>query len=369
MRKAVAHMSSASPLSAFVIMPFAPEYRAGYDDVIAPAMRGANLAAVRADEEGLGHIHAMMFERIFESPVVIADVSGANPNVFYELGVSHGAAGKTVMVVREDYRDVIPFDIAPYRVLVYPKRPEDSCTDEERAAYDKAASHAANALAASLSAILQDGAKGIANPVQDFLAKRSPLSCSDSRQFDSLTETDEEQMILEAQSDIVAVGITGSHFAKVMHRVIEDGARTIPLRVRILGLDPRNRDGWRYVYHLREGHSVSDGQFDDLYEEDQMILRRTARFLRKLNERSDFDGEILSFAGIPVFWAYVIDGRRILVGNLAMNRFSARLPVSVLVKDDPRTRSLYNYYASAIENLVASADPASTLQSPSPPSC
>jgi hypothetical protein len=36
-----------------------------------------------------------------------------------------------------------------------------------------------------------------------------------------------------------------------------------------------------------------------------------------------------------------------------MKRFSARLPVSVLVKDDPRTRSLYEYYAKSIEDLTA----------------
>jgi hypothetical protein len=346
-------MSSASSGSAFVIMPFAPEFRAGYDDVIAPAMRIADLQAVRADEEELGHIHGMMFERIFESPVVIADVSGNNPNVFYELGVSHGAAAKTVMVVREDFRDKIPFDIAPYRILIYPKRPDNPCSPDQEAAYKQAAGEAAATLATSLSAILDGSATGVANPVQDFLATQSPFTCSDSRQFDSLTETHEEQMILGAESDIVAVGITCAHFAKVLYRVVTDGMRTRPLRVRILGLDPGDRDGWRYVYHLREGRSVPDDQFDELHDEDEMMQRRSTRFLRKLNERNDFDGEVLSFTGIPIFWAYVVDDRRIVVGNLAMNRFSARLPVSVLVKDDPRTRSLYNYYFAAIENLVA----------------
>lgn len=351
-------MFSAASTSAFVIMPFDPQYRAGYDDVIAPAMRSAGLRAVRADEEELGHIHAMMFERIFESAVVIADVSGVNPNVFYELGVSHGAAGKTVMVVREDYRDAIPFDIAPYRVLIYPKRPDDSCGEAERAAYESQVSQAASSLANSLAAILEDGARSIANPVQDFLAKRSPLTCSDSRYVDSFTETDEEQMIVGADSDIVAVGITGAHFAKVLYRVIEDGVRTKPLRVRILSLDPGDCDGWRYVYHLREGRAVSDHDFDELYAEDQMIIRRTSRFLQKLNERDDFDGEILSFRGIAVFWGYVLDGQRIFLGNFAMNRFSARLPVSVLVKDDPRTRTLYQYYAKSIDDLTAAAQPA-----------
>ncbi|MDT5329182.1 MAG: hypothetical protein QOF31_479 [Mycobacterium sp.] len=125
-------------------MPSAPEFRAGYDDVIAPGMRAAGLGAVRADQEALGHIHGMMFERIFESPVVIADVSGATANVFYELGIAHTTARKAITVVRDDYRDCIPFDIAPYRVLIYPKRPDDTCSDEERAAYDKAASEAAS---------------------------------------------------------------------------------------------------------------------------------------------------------------------------------------------------------------------------------
>ncbi|MFZ3319322.1 MAG: hypothetical protein WA622_28705 [Mycobacterium sp.] len=351
----MAQMSSAASSSAFVIMPFALQYRAGYDDVIAPAMRAAGLTAIRAEEDELGHIHAMMFERIFESAVVIADVSGTNPNVFYELGVSHGAAGKTVMVVREDYRDAIPFDIAPYRVLVYPKRPDDSGDQAERAAYEREAALAATALASSLAAIREDGARSIANPVQDFLAKRSPLTCSESRYVDTLTETDEEQMIVGANSDIVAVGITSAHFAKVLYRVIADGLRTKPLRIRILTLDPGDRDGWRYVYHLREGRAVSDDEFDELYAEDQMIIRRTSRFLHKLNEREDFVGEILSYRGIPVFWAYVLDSQRIFVGNFAMKRFSARLPVSVLVKDDLRTRTLYQYHADSIDDLTAAA--------------
>lgn len=356
-------MLSANSMSAFVIMPFDPQFRAGYDDVIAPAMRAAGLDAIRADQEALGNIHGMMFERIFESPVVIADVSGANPNVFYELGVSHGAAGKTVTVVREDFRDAIPFDIAPYRVLIYPKRPGESCSEAERAAYDNAAHDAAEALAASLTAILEGDAEGIANPVQDFLAKRSPLTCSDSRYVDSLSETHEEQMIASADSDIVAVGITCAHFAKVLCRVIEDGVRTKPLCVRILVLDPDDRDGWRYVYHLREGRTVSDDEFAELYAEDQMITQRTKRLLQRVNAHDDFDGEILSFRGIPVFWAYVVDNRRIFVGNLAMNRFSARLPVSVLVKEDPRTRSLYRYYEQAIERLIGEVTGTTTSRS------
>lgn len=341
--------------AAFVIMPFAPEFQVGFEDVIAPGVRAAGLECVRADQEALGHIHQMMFERLFESPVVVADVSGTNPNVFYELGVAHCTASKTVTVVREDYRDRIPFDIAPYRVLVYPKRPDASAGDKETAAYDAAASAAAAALADSITAVLDVDAGGIANPVQDFLATRSPLTCGESRHIERFTETHEEEMVRTAVSDIVAVGITSSHFCKVLARVVEEGERTAPLRIRILSLARDDRSDWRYVYHLREGHPVADDGLEELLAEDAMIIEQTSRILRRLNARGDCDAEIAYFSAIPLFWAYMIDDERIIVGNLAMNRVSSRMPVSVFVRDDPRTRSAYRYHASTIEALAAGA--------------
>jgi hypothetical protein len=343
--------------SAFVLMPFAAEFQAGYDDVIAPGVAAAGLAAMRADQDALGNIHGMMFERIFESPVVIADVSGANPNVFYELGISHSTARRTVTVVREDYRDHIPFDIAPCRVLIYPKHPGDSCSVEQRAAYEKAAAESAAALAASLTVVLDASTEGIDNPVQDFMTKRSPLTCSESRHVDALTDTHEQAMIANANSDIVAAGITCDHFTRILCRVIEDCVRITPLRVRLLALDPDDRDGWRYVYYLRKGRALTENELDELFAEDRMIVQRTARTLADLNTRDDFEGEILYVSAIPIFWAYVVDNDRMFVGNYAMNRYSARLPVSVLVKDDPRTRTLFRYYAHTIGGMQAGAKP------------
>jgi hypothetical protein len=306
----------------------------------------------------------MMLKGIFESPVVIADVSNANPNVLYELGISHTTARKTITLVREDYSGCLPFDLAPYRVLIYPKRPDDSCSDEERETYEKAASDAKKSLAEYLAAILEDDTAGIDNPVQDFLAKRSPLTRAESTNADSLKDTHEEQMIANADSDILAVGITGAHFVKVLGRVIHGGARSTPLSVRLLTLDPEDRNGWRYVYHLREGRALPDDEFERLFAEDRVDIQRTSRLMETLNNEShDFHGEILYYTGIPVFWAYVVDSDRMFVGNLSMNRFTIRLPVSILVKDDPRTRSLYRYYRSAIDVLMRS-QPRSLQTSP-----
>jgi hypothetical protein len=336
-------------------MPFAPEFKAGFDDVIEPAVRAAGLECIRADQEALGHIHKMMFERIFESAVVVADVSGGNPNVFYELGVSHTTARKTVTIVREDFRERIPFDISPYRVIIYPKRPDGTTGSDELTSYQESLGGVVASLAGSIAAVLDQESEGIANPVQDYLTTRSPLTCGESRYVDRLTDADEEEMVRRAASEIVAVGITGSHFSMVLARVIEAGERARALRARILVLDPSDRDGWRYVYHLREGRAVTDEELEDLLAEDSMILERTSRVIRRLNLRDGFDGEIVRYTGISVFWAYLVDDERMLVGNLAMDRLSSRLPVSVLVRDDPRTRAVYRYYTEAVEDLRSSA--------------
>jgi len=97
---------------------------------------------------------------------------------------------------------------------------------------------------------------------------------------------------------------------------------------------------------------VTDEEFDELFAEDRMMLERVSRNLRRLNQRDGFGGEITYYSGVPVFWAYLIDDERIIVGSHAMQRLSSRLPVSVLVRDDPRTQTVYRYYDSAIKGLA-----------------
>jgi nucleoside 2-deoxyribosyltransferase len=55
---------------------------------------------------------------IQQADVVIADCSGGNPNVFYELGVAH-ALGKEVILIHDSEEKAIPTDIAGYERLQY----------------------------------------------------------------------------------------------------------------------------------------------------------------------------------------------------------------------------------------------------------
>lgn len=54
---------------------------------------------------------------IGNADVIIADVTGLNPNVFYELGLCH-ALDKKVILITQDISE-LPFDIRSYRVDEY----------------------------------------------------------------------------------------------------------------------------------------------------------------------------------------------------------------------------------------------------------
>ena len=58
-----------------------------------------------------------IFELIFTSKVVVADFTGKNPNVFYEVGIAH-TLGKTVIPITQSYDDV-PSDLGHHQALKY----------------------------------------------------------------------------------------------------------------------------------------------------------------------------------------------------------------------------------------------------------
>jgi tetratricopeptide (TPR) repeat protein len=115
----------------FILMPFgvktAPDgtqvdFDSVYRDLIAPAVTDAQLEPLRADHEtNSGIIHKPMYERLILCPFAVADLTMANPNVYYELGVRHAfRPSSTVQLVSEGTR--LPFDIQmlrtiPYRIL------------------------------------------------------------------------------------------------------------------------------------------------------------------------------------------------------------------------------------------------------------
>ncbi len=112
----------------FVLMPFGKkrgssraviDFDEVYSSLIVPAIQAANLQPLRADEELVGGIiHKPMFERLILCEFAVADLTTANANVFYELGVRHGLRPySTVLIFAKGSR--LPFDIKPLRGLPY----------------------------------------------------------------------------------------------------------------------------------------------------------------------------------------------------------------------------------------------------------
>ena len=63
------------------------------------------LDPIRADEERVGGtIHKPMFERLMLCDFAIADITGANPNVFYELGIRHAMRPRSTVILSRKAR-------------------------------------------------------------------------------------------------------------------------------------------------------------------------------------------------------------------------------------------------------------------------
>jgi len=129
----------------FVLMPFGKKPDASgnlvdfdevYKQIIKPAIEEADFEPIRADEEVTGGIiHKPMFERLILCEYAVADLTTANANVFYELGLRHAVRpSSTVLIFSGSER--LPFDVAPLRALPYKLRADGI---PENPAKDKAA--------------------------------------------------------------------------------------------------------------------------------------------------------------------------------------------------------------------------------------
>lgn len=79
-----------------------------YETLFAPAIRQAGLEPVKPVTEGAHLIHAEIVKNLTDAEIVLVDLSGHNPNVFFEFGV-RTAVNKPIAVVRDEHTE-IPFD-------------------------------------------------------------------------------------------------------------------------------------------------------------------------------------------------------------------------------------------------------------------
>jgi len=101
----------------FVLMPFDEKFNSIYEK-IKEVVEELGLICKRADEIfNTKPVIEDICHSIQKSRILIADITGRNPNVFYELGFAH-AKNKKVILITQDINDV-PFDVKHYRCIVY----------------------------------------------------------------------------------------------------------------------------------------------------------------------------------------------------------------------------------------------------------
>lgn len=120
-------MSTALPTpplkDCFIICPIgehASEVRIRSDallkHVYGPVLNQYGYKPVRADQiPKAGLITSQIINLVVDAPLVIADLTGGNPNVFYELAIRHATGKPYIQIVEEG--NAIPFDVGGVRTI------------------------------------------------------------------------------------------------------------------------------------------------------------------------------------------------------------------------------------------------------------
>lgn len=171
-------------MKAFVLAPFDDASNRRWSSLLQPAIKEAGYEAKRADSvQTSRNILQDVVTGIYEADIIIADLTGMNPNVMYELGIAHALHKPTLMI--SDSLESVPFDLRAYRIIEF-------SWDYDLASKFKD----------QLTEILNEHASGewlFGNPVTDFTPSGS------SRELVAVPSEDDSPGLLEALSELDGV--------------------------------------------------------------------------------------------------------------------------------------------------------------------
>lgn len=120
---------------AFMVMPFGPEdLQIVYEEFVKPTLESkCRVLCIRGDDIfGSNVVMDDVTTAIASADIVIADLTGKNANVFYEVGIAH-ALNRRVLLLAQTLDDV-PFDLRHRRILLYDYTPKGCKTLEHKIA-------------------------------------------------------------------------------------------------------------------------------------------------------------------------------------------------------------------------------------------
>ena len=103
--------------SCFIVMPFGQDWSEAVFSALRNILSEERLTVARADDLFGGNVVEDIWSAILKSTFIIADVTGRNPNVYYELGIAHTLGKKTILLSQK--AEDIPFDTRHLRHIIY----------------------------------------------------------------------------------------------------------------------------------------------------------------------------------------------------------------------------------------------------------
>lgn len=102
---------------AFVLVPFHMDYIQTYEIIKSTCIK-AKMIAMKGDEEFVPKdVLQHIVKCIVKSRIVIANLDGRNPNVFYELGIAHALNKPTILIAHINTE--VPFDLKNQYLVLY----------------------------------------------------------------------------------------------------------------------------------------------------------------------------------------------------------------------------------------------------------
>lgn len=125
------------------------DFNALWDRAYVPVITELGYQPVRADQDTGALIITQMLERLYFADLVLADMTIANGNVYYEIGIRHAARPTGCVMLAADWSRQL-FDVAQMRTVRYPL-PEGDVVEATAVAIRQAIKGAIPALGRGLS--------------------------------------------------------------------------------------------------------------------------------------------------------------------------------------------------------------------------
>ena len=103
----------------FCLTPFHKDFNETYIN-IKEACNSIGLKCIKGDEDYIeNNVLKYIIEKMMTARVVIANINGRNPNVFYELGIAHAIGKPTILISKMENTNKIPFDLQSNQLVLY----------------------------------------------------------------------------------------------------------------------------------------------------------------------------------------------------------------------------------------------------------